>query len=454
MTVDTNTLGRAWDNTGEEEISLKQIYAHLFNYFGFCQYIELDIQDSNNFVGSDSVHKGFLNNEKIQNSVDEVDLESSETKNYGITVSDSVERAFKGCGGFDGIITKAMNLDMGDATKLFPKGDFHKALIKFEPADLYIAFIALLRNDSFDSFLNRYFIARKKKVDETLEMLSRSLNWRIRSHPVDKWVFGGDAEVYFSGKNPDFIEAFKINQAYLRGKDKLGRPVVIIHVKDHIGKNSTEKDFEKFICVIIEWIRLELKPLQYNIDRGCILFDMTGFSLRNADLSAVRFLASALESNYPEFLGAIWVHNAPWVFNAVWKVIRGWLDPVVASKVHFTKNCKDLEAFIDRKFIPKDLGGNDAFVMKYENPTHSDSDEKPKDDNYAILSEQRSFLILSYLQATINWLESKTISESDKFLEARIKIGIQLANNYIGIDPYLRKRGIFERIGEMGKLGY
>merc|ERR1712110_732072 len=44
-------------------------------------------------------------------------------------------------------------------------------------------------------------------------------------------------------------------------------------------------------------------------------------------------------------------------------------DPVVASKIHFTKNTSDLE-----KYIPKELGGDDPFVYEYIEPKEGECD--------------------------------------------------------------------------------
>ena len=54
------------------------------------------------------------------------------------------------------------------------------------------------------------------------------------------------------------------------------------------------------------------------------------------------------------------IHNAPWIFSTVWNIIKNWLDPVVASKIHFTKDAKELSKFIDPTLIPDYLGGEDT----------------------------------------------------------------------------------------------
>ena len=85
---------------------------------------------------------------------------------------------------------------------------------------------------------------------------------------------------------------------------------------------------------------------------------MTGFTLANMDYVPVKFIIQSFEANYPESLGAILLHNAPWVFKGIWRIIHPWLDPVVASKVHFTYGREGLEEFIEPSHIIKELGGD------------------------------------------------------------------------------------------------
>ena len=69
----------------------------------------------------------------------------------------------------------------------------------------------------------------------------------------------------------------------------------------------------------------------------------------------MKFMIKCFEANYPESLGVVLIHKAPWIFSGeyspkivnqicllthflgIWNVIKGWLDPVVADKIHFTK---------------------------------------------------------------------------------------------------------------------
>lgn len=176
---------------------------------------------------------------------------------------------------------------------------------------------------------------------------------------------------------------------------------------------------------------------------------MTGISLKNVDLAAVKFLAKAFEANYPESLTAIWIHNAPWVFFTVWKLIRGWLDPVVASKVHFTNSVEDLEKFVDRKNIPDFVGGDDTYRPEYDAPTEENSGLKPKDERFDELAEERKQLSKVFIETTLAWVKAATKEELTKFMNLKIQLGVELAKNMVELDEYVRTRGQFDRNGAL-----
>src|SRR2546421_5116291 len=92
---------------------------------------------------------------------------------------------------------------------------------------------------------------------------------------------------------------------------------------------------------------------------------MTDFSMANMDYAPVKFMIKCFEANYPESLGTVLVYKAPWIFNAIWNIIRGWLDPVVAGKVHFVKNVEELEKFVPKNQIPAELGGDEKWEYEY-----------------------------------------------------------------------------------------
>ena len=70
------------------------------------------------------------------------------------------------------------------------------------------------------------------------------------------------------------------------------------------------------------------------IEKGVVIFDMSGFSIWYNDLRMIQQLVNINQNMYPERLHLAVLVGVPAAFMAVWTVIRPWLDAATASKVH------------------------------------------------------------------------------------------------------------------------
>ncbi|KAI5284660.1 hypothetical protein KEM55_000954, partial [Ascosphaera atra] len=127
---------------------------------------------------------------------------------------------------------------------------------------------------------------------------------------------------------------------------------------------------------------------------------MSGFGLSNMDYTAVKFIIQCFEANYPESLGIVLVHNAPWIFSSAWSLIKGWLDPVVASKIRFTKSSEELLDVIPSSTLPKDLGGTDESEYKYTPFVEGENDAMKDTAAASALKETRQQLCETFEQRT------------------------------------------------------
>ena len=178
---------------------------------------------------------------------------------------------------------------------------------------------------------------------------------------------------------------------------------------------------------------------------------MSGFSLANMDYTPVKFMIKCFEANYPESLGSVLVYKSPWVFQGVWKIIRGWLDPVVANKVHFASSVDDLQQWIPRSQISKELGGDEDYTYKYPEPVEGESSRMQDSTAKEAIKGERSELIKSYESETLNWISGEDAGEG------RTRLAQRIAENYWKLDPYVRARSLYDRsgvIGEGGKLNF
>jgi hypothetical protein len=171
--------------------------------------------------------------------------------------------------------------------------------------------------------------------------------------------------------------------------------------------------------------------------------------MANMDYAPVKFMIKVFEANYPESLGVVLVHKAPWLFNAIWKIIKGWLDPVVASKVHFTSDVHDLEQYIPKSQIIKELGGEEEWEYKYIEPI-SDENALMKEESPRIkLEEERKEDVLAYQKKTFDWIASG----SPEVKAERDELAHKLNINYWTLDPYIRARTYYDRTGMIQKGG-
>ena len=65
------------------------------------------------------------------------------------------------------------------------------------------------------------------------------------------------------------------------------------------------------------------------------------------------------QNAYPEYLGNLFIINAPFVFRGMWSVIKGWVDPKTAKKfIVLGSNYKEtLLQYIDEDSLPTEYGG-------------------------------------------------------------------------------------------------
>lgn len=176
---------------------------------------------------------------------------------------------------------------------------------------------------------------------------------------------------------------------------------------------------------------------------------MTDFSMANMDYTPVKFMIKCFEANYPESLGSVLVYKSPWIFQGIWKIIKGWLDPVVASKVHFVSNVDDLQQFIPRDRIMKELGGDEDFVYSYPEPAqgiNEDADLAKTTERDSILAE-RTELVKSYESETVQWMQGENQGEG------RMRLAQRLAENYWKLDPFIRAKSMYDRQGILGRNG-
>jgi hypothetical protein len=179
---------------------------------------------------------------------------------------------------------------------------------------------------------------------------------------------------------------------------------------------------------------------------------MTDFSMANMDYTPVKFMIKCFEANYPESLGTVLVYKAPWVFNAVWSIVRGWLDPVVAGKVHFAKNIDELQKYIPKTQIPSELGGDEKWTYEFPEPIPGENEKMKDEATKGTLEQERAEIVKKYENTVVEWVHEGDQGMEEKRRE-RDQVAEELRKNYWKLDPYVRARTLYDRMGLLSEGG-
>lgn len=415
---------------------------------GSESYVEItEVSKSVQYIFSEHYKEGLHHQEDLEE--DTSDVESFYSALTTVEVSNAEETEVKQKTGKvteESVVVREVSsgLEVQTHQSIFP---FMK---KYDPKTLHNSMMTFARNDLMDNLVMRYIRARKYLLPDSIKMLANSLDWKVKGYMANKLLLEGDAPSYVNGRNKGFVKNFTVGKSCIRGHDKNGNPLFFFQSRKHFAHDSPLEETEQFALVLIEWCRLHLREVNESVDTCSIVFDLSGFSLKNADNAPVKFLTAMFEAHYPECLGIVVIHNAPWIFSTVWNIIKNWLDPVVASKIHFTKGFDEINKFIDAEHIPADMGGDDDLGNAYDCPTEEHTlPPLTKDDTYRQLRRNRDELHMKFIETTIKWVESTNLDVSSRYLKEKILLSYQLSDNYIELDPYIRNPGIYDRRGTL-----
>ncbi|KAI1515023.1 CRAL/TRIO domain containing protein [Pyrenophora tritici-repentis] len=350
-----------------------------------------------------------------------------------------------------------------DDDKFGQTAEFKAAIANIPPEELRKTFWSMVKHDHPDALLLRFLRARKWDVEKALVMMISTMQWRLNEMHVDDDIMkigelGASQNTSTEAKEKknaeDFLVQLRMGKSYLHGVDLEGRPLCFVRARLHKAGEQTEESLERFTVYLIETARMLLRP---PIDTATIVFDMTDFSMANMDYTPVKFMIKCFEANYPESLGTVLVYRAPWVFNAVWSIVKGWLDPVVAGKVHFAKTVDELSNYIPRSQIPTEQGGDEKWEYKYPEPVPGENDKMKDEAPKLELQTERQQIVDKYEATVLEWIHAGDSASLEDTRKERDAVAEQLRVNYWKLDPYVRARSLYDRMGviqEGGKLDF
>lgn len=300
----------------------------------------------------------------------------------------------------------------------------------------------MFRGDHPDNLLLRFLRARKWVVHDAIMMLGETLRWRY-DYGVEKILTEGE-EIPRENGEDGFILQYTSKKCYIWGHDFKGRPIVHVRPRFHDPKAQSEKDLEKFTILIIESARLCLHDY---VDTANVIFDLSDFSMSNMDYNAVKFIIKCFEAHYPESLGFILIHKAPWIFQGIWNIIKGWIDPVVASKISFTRNYNDMSKFIADEYIPKELGGKREHEYEYIEPEDGENALLKDEAKFKEIDDKRYQWGVEFQEATLDWIQASDDDARKKAQDKKNELAEKLRASYWEFDKYYRRATVFDRNG-------
>nr|GMD99859.1 phosphatidylinositol/phosphatidylcholine transfer protein SFH8-like [Ipomoea batatas] len=218
------------------------------------------------------------------------------------------------------------------------------------------------KHDDYHELL-RFLKARKFDIEKAKKMWVNMLQWRQD--------FGTDTIM----EDFDFRERNEMLQCYpqgYHGVDKAGRPIYI----ERLGKLNVDKLLEvttldRYIKYHVQEFEKSLKirfpactkAAQRHIDSSLTILDVEGVVLKNLTKPMREFIMELQKIDndiYPETLGQMFIINAGPGFRLLWNVLKPFIDPYTASKIHVLDNSyrSKLLEVINESELPEFLGGS------------------------------------------------------------------------------------------------
>jgi hypothetical protein len=113
-----------------------------------------------------------------------------------------------------------------------------------------------------------------------------------------------------------------------------------------------------------------------------------------------------------------------------------------------------LESYISKENLQTRYGGDDTWDFKYIEPVAGENSKMEATEKKAKIQDERSELEREFDSETIEWLkfDPETLEAKEK-TEKREQLAKQLNANYWQLDPYIRAKTYYHRVGVVDDNG-
>lgn len=212
-----------------------------------------------------------------------------------------------------------------------------------------------------DATLLRFLRARRFDVTKTQHMYAECEKWRKE--------FGTNT-ILEDFEYPERERVLELYPKFYYKTDIEGRPVYYellgkVDVSKLLKITTKERMLKELVREYEAFIRYRLpaasREVGHLVETSCTVLDLKNVSLSTAR-NVYSFISDAAhigQNYYPERMGKFYIINAPWGFSMVWSIIKSFLDPVTAEKIHILnyKYQSELLKQVPKANLPVEFGG-------------------------------------------------------------------------------------------------
>lgn len=276
-------------------------------------------------------------------------------------------------------------------------------------------------------------------VHRAFAMLCKCLKWRIETNIIDIIAKG---DVGLSAEDEDYARQGPAKKSYAVGMTDSLMPIICVHAKRHLAKEQSADTMTKYVIACAESFR---SIVRHPNDKIVLVFDLTGFSLKNMDWHSLLTIISILEAYYPETLYKLYIYAAPWIFQGIWKALAPMLDSHVRAKISFVNKPQDL-SLIPADRLESCLGGDLVDVMEWtptsegEKPAMLRTDPKRRQYWAQYMQEAKA-----YEEVTRRWVASD--GQDDSLMDERHYMALKVRYTFLSLSSFFCASSMYNRSG-------
>lgn len=266
-----------------------------------------------------------------------------------------------------------------------------------------IFYTGIVRGDHPDAVMLRFLRSRKWEVQAAVNQIGSVARFRVEAK-LDALMRGGEPQL---ARTKGAAALMQKGVCYIWGATPRGEPIYWLEVARHLSANQTQHELHQLVVYYQEWLSLLMVP---PVERKLIVFNLTGFGLRNMDWWCIFAIVKTIERYYPETVSHFLVWNPPWIFKPIWYILKPLLDPVVRDKVVIISDLAEMSAYIPLHRIPAETIEGGLSPWKYVWPRPPKAEDIPAPDR---LQEQQKTdeyftAVQAFEDAMRTWLLSRS----------------------------------------------